>query len=173
MVYQSIVFSRSLALLGLLACWGCGTEDSSGRDESTVTVVLGTGSDTFEAIESEPTLTLIKGLQGGFHIWTSFLVYGFETDVVRMELSTRWEGVTESIIEMDGNVAVFPAKDPAGVDAKASVGWPALIYNPTCAHGKTLRFDITVRDMDGNVANDIRRCIADVPEADRSSDCAP
>jgi hypothetical protein len=166
--------------LAALACAlaGCASKaEGGGGDAATVSdgprVMLGTGREAFEALDSDGTIPLIKGIQGGFHVWTSFLAYGFETDVLRMELATRWDELDGSVLPMAGNVAVRPAMDPAGMPALLSLGWPASIFNPTCANGRRVEVDLTVRDTDAGLsASDSRVWIVDVAEEDRSSDCA-
>lgn len=158
------------ALVALLAAVGCGGEPEPPATEG-VRVALGTGQKAFEPLNDDAPVPLVKGIQGGWHVWTSFLAYGFDTDVLRMELTTRWEGVEESVLGGPGNVAVRPAEDAAGAPALASVGWPAVVYNPTCAHGHRLLVELTVTDSEGRRANDTRRWIMEVPEAERSTDC--
>jgi hypothetical protein len=137
-------------------------------------VVLGSGREAFEAVEADGVVPLIKGIQGGFHVWTSFLIYGFDTDVVRMELATRWDMLDDSLLEMKGNVSVRPATDPSGMPALVSLGWPASIFNPACSNGQRLDLAITVRDQNAGIsASDARQWVVDVAEEDRSSDCAP
>ena len=136
-------------------------------------VLLGTGREAFEPLDSEGSVPLIKGIQGGFHVWTSFLAYGFDSDVLRMELTTRWDALDESVLEMAGNVAVRPGTDAEGVAVLVSLGWPASIFNPACSNGRRLGIDLTVRDTSAGVsASDSRYWIVDVAEEDRSSDCA-
>jgi hypothetical protein len=137
-----------------------------------VSVVLGTGQHAFEPLGDNAEVSLIKGIQGGWHVWTSFLTYGFDTDVLRMEIDTRWEGDEESVVPGGpGNVRLRPVEDATGAPALASVGWPAIVYNPTCAHGQRLLINVTLMDTEGRAASDTRRWIMEVPEADRSSDC--
>jgi hypothetical protein len=169
-----------------LACAlaGCGSNAAEGADAGVgeggagaasagPRVVLGTGREAFEALGSDGTVPLIKGIQGGFHVWTSFLAYGFDTDVLRMELTTRWDELDESVLEMAGNVRVKPATDAAGMPALLSLGWPASIFNPACANGRRLGIDLTVRDTAAGLsASDHRSWIVDVAQEDRSSDCA-
>ncbi len=162
-----LAFAFGAALLA-----GCGSDDGAGGPESGPRVVLGTGREAFEALDSEGSVPLIKGIQGGFHVWTSFLAYGFDTDVVRMELRTRWDMLDESTLEMAGNVAVRPTVDPQGSPALVSLGWPASIFNPACSNGRRLSIELTVRDTQAGLsAGDARHWIVDVNEEDRSTDC--
>jgi hypothetical protein len=162
-------FASGTALLA-----GCGSDggDSEGPGVSGPRVVLGTGREAFEVLDSEGSVPLIKGIQGGFHVWTSFLAYGFETDVMRMELRTSWDTLAESTLEMAGNVAVRPSVDPQGSPALLSLGWPASIFNPACSNGRRVSIDITVRDTSSGLsASDSRHWVVDVNEEDRSLDC--
>jgi hypothetical protein len=165
-------------LIVALACSGCGPQDEGIEGiegtPNALAVVLGTGVDSFEPIEAEPTLGLIKGFQGGFHVWVSFLAYGFDSTVLRMELETAWEGDADSTLPMAGNVRIRDVGDASGKPARGLVGWPAIIYDPTCAHGRRIRLDLTVRDRtNGTDASDKRHFVAAVPEADRALSCPP
>jgi hypothetical protein len=153
---------------------GCGPDGgaSEGPGVSGPRVVLGTGREAFEALDSEGSVPLIKGIQGAFHVWTSFLAYGFETDVMRMELRTSWDTLADSTLEMAGNVAVRPSVDAQGSPALLSLGWPAIIFNPACSNGRRVSIDITVRDTSSGLsASDSRHWLLDVNEEDRSPDC--
>jgi hypothetical protein len=136
-------------------------------------VSLGTGREVFEPVATDGHVPLIMGLQGGYHVWTSFLVYDLEAEVVRMELSTRWEGVEGSQEQNTGNVSLRPVVDGAGNAALASLGWPMSIFNPTCANGRRLLLDLRVIDDYGVALSDSRQWIVDVAEEYRSSDCMP
>ena len=184
-VYVSRV-SRALGdtwvipVLFLVPFLGCDSGAANGGDAGSggaagePAVVLGTGVEQYEPIEGEPTLTLIKGFQGGFHVWASFLAYDFETTVLRMELITSRDGHAESIIPMQGNVRVRDVMDGTGRPARALVGWPAVIYDPECANGLRIRLDILVRDeTHGTEASDTRFFIADVAEEERGASCSP
>ncbi len=162
-------------LIAPLAGFGCGPEGEGLEDTTNaIAVVLGTGAESYEPIEAEPTLDLIKGFQGGFHVWVSFLTYGFESTVLRMELETAWDGDVDSIVPMAGNVRMRDIVDPSGEPARVLVGWPAVIYDPTCAHGRRIRLDLTLRDRtNGTEASDTRHFVAAVPEADRAPSCPP
>jgi len=74
----------------------CGRDSGAARSASSseqapYRVVLGSGQRDFEPLEDDAHATLIHGPQGAYHVWTSFLSYGFDSDVLRMEISTGWE----------------------------------------------------------------------------------
>jgi hypothetical protein len=157
-----------LGFVGLVVFAACGSNEPDGPR-----VALGSGREAFEEVAADGVVPLIKGIQGGYHVWTSFLLYGFDTDIARMELTTAWDTLDESRIEMNGNVSLRPVMDPAGVPALVSLGWPASIFNPACANGKRLELTLTVRDQKAGIsASDARRWVVDVALEDRSPDCA-
>lgn len=161
-------------LLGLcLACGSSDAPDASREADAGPRVVLGSGREAFEPLESGGDVPLIKGIQGGYHVWASFLAYGFDNDVLRMELSTRWGERDESVLDMSGSVGVKPASDASGVPALVMLGWPALVYEPGCSNGEAIEIDLTVRDASGRSAGDSRRWILNVAEEDRSASCPP
>jgi hypothetical protein len=158
-------------------CFGCGSGGAASGDGSAVDgprLDLGTGRTAFEPLGSEGTVPLIKGLQGGYHVWTSLHAYGFETDVLRMDMTTRWGERDESLLEMKAVLGVKADTDLAGAPVLTTLGWPALVFDPHCANGKALDVDVRVTDTDsGRSASDKRRWILDVAEEDRSLDCPP
>jgi hypothetical protein len=155
---------------GLLSACGS-NEDGAALEPAGQRVVIGTGRSAYEPLLGEPEVPLISGIQGGFHVWSSFIAYGFDTSVLRMELKTSSDGLSDTILEQNGNVSVRPALDPEGAPVLSSFGWPASIYDPRCANGRRLRVDLTVRDQVGHSASDTKYCIVDVAEEYRATDC--
>jgi hypothetical protein len=132
--------------------------------------VLGTGEAEFESMDGEPLLTLVAGVQGGFHVWASFLAYGFASSTLSMVLTTSVEEAPESRIPLRATLPLRETVDDQGELAFAFAGFPAQVDDARCAHGKRVRLDITLSDGDGT-ADDTRYCIAVVDEARRSLDC--
>jgi hypothetical protein len=134
-------------------------------------VVLGTGQREFEPLDDDAHATLIHGPQGAYHVWTSLLAYGFDSDVLRMDMSTGWEDTPDERFDMGGDVAARATVDAQGVDARLSHGWPAQVRDPLCQDGRALRVNVTVSDTAGNAASDTRRWTLDVPLELRPDDC--
>jgi hypothetical protein len=163
---------RSLAAFAALALGACGASD--GAPDPTPPrhrVVLGTGEAEFEPIDGEPRLRLVAGVQGGFHAWASFLVYGFETDQLDMVLETRVEDDPETSIVMRARPTLRPAIDSSGEPAQSFAGFPAQVYDARCAQDKRVRVEVTLGNPEGDRAGDTRHYIADVPEQQRRTDC--
>jgi len=135
-------------------------------------VVLGTGARAFEPQPEGAHATLIAGPQGAFHVWTSFLSYGFDSDVLTMDISTGWDDTPDVRFDMRGEVVARATLDAQGMDARETYGWPAVIRDPLCQDGRALRVSLTVTDQAGNAASDTRRWILDVAEQYRPADCA-
>lgn len=134
-------------------------------------VVLGTGEAAFEPIDGEPRLRLVAGVQGGFHVWASFLAYGFTSDRVDMLLETVVEDDPSQSLTMRARISLRDTLDASGEPAQSFAGFPAQVYDARCAQGKRVRVAVTLSDSDGSNATDERYCIAEVDEAQRRPDC--
>jgi hypothetical protein len=134
-------------------------------------VVLGSGVSDFTPLANDQPATLIAGPQGAYHVWVSFLSYGFDSDVLRMQMFLRWDDAPGPGYEMHGDVAARPALDAQGERVRRTLGWPAVVADPLCQDGRALRVELTVSDAEHS-ASDTRRWSLDVPELLRPSDCA-
>jgi hypothetical protein len=159
--------------LGGLALCSCGAAD--GGDAAPLgperRVVLGTGEAEFEPMDGEPRLTLVAGAQGGFHVWASFLAYGFPSNQVDLLLETRVEDDPARSLVMHAHLVLRADLDASGEPAQSFAGFPAQIYDARCALDKRVSVHLTLADADGASADDIRHCIADVAPAQRRTDC--
>lgn len=149
----------------------CGGPEGEPLPTGAVAVTLGTGEARYESLEGEPQLPLVAGVQGGQHVWASFLAYGFTSGAVAMLLTTSVEEAPESRLSMRANLTPRQVLDDQGELAYTFAGFPAQVYGAPCAHGKRVRIDLTLSDDSGRVAADTRYCIADVEEARRSQRC--
>lgn len=134
-------------------------------------VVLGTGWRAFEPLADDEHVLLVAGPQGAHHVWTSFRMYGFERDVLRMSLLLGWEDEPGVQQRMEGNVAARPTLDEDGASARVTLGWPAVVPDPLCQDGRALRLELTVSGEEGQ-ASDARRWVLDVPLEYRPEECA-
>jgi hypothetical protein len=167
-----------LAVLGatLAAAAGCGSPSPDGADTSAASsgqsVVLGTGEAEFESIDGEPHLRLVAGVQGGFHVWASFLTYGFASDRLDMVLETVVEDDATTRLVMRARLSLRDALDAEGEPTRFFAGFPAQVYDARCAHGKRVRVAVTLADVSGASATDERYCIAELDAAQRRDDCS-
>jgi len=167
-----------LAILGatLAAATGCGSPAADATDPSAglgdQSVVLGTGEAEFEPIDGEPRLRLVAGVQGGFHVWASFLTYGFVSDRLDMVLETVVEDDPATRLVMRARLSLRDALDAEGEPTQFFAGFPAQVYDARCAHDKRVRVAVTLADASGASATDERHCIAELDAAQRRDDCA-
>jgi hypothetical protein len=171
--------NAGLAMLGATlaaAAVGCGSPDADGAGASPArgeqSVVLGTGEAEFEPIDGEPRLRLVGGVQGGFHVWASFLAYGFASDRLDMMLETVIEDDPATRLVMRARLSLRDALDAEGEPTQFFAGFPAQVYDARCAHDKRVRVAVTLTDASGESATDERHCIAELDAAQRRDDCA-
>jgi hypothetical protein len=160
----------------MLALCSCGSEGASGESNSAAMgaghrVVLGTGEADFEPVEGEPRLRLVAGAQGGFHVWASFLAYGFASNQVDLLLETRVEDDPAQSLVMHAHLVLRETVDDSGEAAQSFAGFPAQIHDARCAQDKPVSVHLTLADPTGATSEDTFHCIADVDPQQRSSDC--
>ena len=134
-------------------------------------VLLGTGEAEYEPIVGEPRLRLVAGVQGGFHVWASFLTHGFTSDRVDMLLETVVEDDPATRLAMRARLSLRDAVDAEGEPTQFFAGFPAQVYDARCAQDKRVRVAVTLSDSNGATATDERYCIADMDAAQRKPDC--
>lgn len=157
------------ALLALVPC-ACGAEPQS-RTSSAQSVVLGTGEARFEHIEGEPELPLVAGSQGGFHVWASFLAYGFDSSAIDLTLTTTVDGADENLV-MRARLSTREVLDPDGVPARGFAGFPAQVRDARCANGQRVGLQLRIAAPGGDTfATDERHCIALLDPEFQLSDC--
>ena len=167
---------RQLALAALLApsvglALGCGSEAATVSDSSDTRVLLGTGEAEFEALDGEPTLRLVRGAQGGFHVWASVLAYGFSSPRLDLLLTTSVDDQPDSSLVMHARLTMRDVLDPDGNPAQSFAGFPAQVKNARCAAGRRVGLELQLSEPGGGTSRDVRYCVAELDEALRSADC--
>jgi hypothetical protein len=133
---------------------------------------LGTGEQHYVPIEGEPVLPLIAGIQGGFHVWATFLGYGFQGDRLDLQVTTTWGPDGEYVFPSSrASIRVHEVVDESGETALEGNGWPARIELARCAQGQRILMEMTVSDDFGATAHDSRSFVAEVQAQLRGSDC--
>jgi hypothetical protein len=168
--------ARSLLLtLPLLALPGCASDGSGGPEApppGSARLLLGTGEQSYAPIEGEPVLQLVAGIQGGFHVWATFLGYGYEGDRLQLRVTTSWG--PDGAYTFPSNLAairVHEVVDENGETAVEGSGWPARIEQARCSQGQRVLMEMTVNDDVGHTATDRRTFISEVQEELRATDC--
>jgi hypothetical protein len=164
--------SSALLALALSFATACGSNsDGAAHSDSSHSVVLGTGEAEFQPMDDEPEITLVHGAQGGFHVWASFLAYGFDAERLDMVLTTSVDGSTDEPLVMHASLTTREVTDDQGLPARTFAGFPAQIRNAPCVNGQRVRVDLKLSEAGGDPSEDARYCIAEVSEAFRSDSC--
>lgn len=162
------------ALAGAIGCGSSGDAALDGSEPSQTSdrsVVLGTGEAQFEPMAGEPRLRLVAGVQGGFHVWASFLASGFASDRADMVLETMVEDDPATRLVMRARLSLRDTVDADGEPAQYFPGFPAQVYDARCAQDKRVKVTVVLTDVDGASATDERHCIAELDAAQRRTDC--
>jgi hypothetical protein len=154
----------------LCACGAGGATPDDPAPAANARVVLGTGEAEFETMDGEPTIRLVHGAQGGFHVWTSFLAYGFASQTLDLLLTTRVEGASEPLV-MHARLSTREIVDADGVAARSFAGYPGQVRDARCADGRRVELRLHVSAPDGSAAEDVRHIIAEVAEELRLPEC--
>jgi len=140
---------RSAAALVLAlastAAAGCGAE--TGRPgEGETHLELGSGSWRFEPLEDGQAVDLVRGAQGGWHIWISVRAEGFAESQAVLELETQVADESRPPQHTEVEVRL---ERPDAEGRRAFIGWPAILAEPGCLMGEMLRVTATLRDDAG------------------------
>lgn len=121
-----------LVLGGVVAgCTGGPVEESS--------LELGTGTWRFEPLTDGDSVPLIRGAQGGWHIWLSVRsTAGEESGSLSIAVSPADE--TRPPQRTTIGVTLDP---PDAEGRRVYLGWPAILEDPACAVGELLRIEAT------------------------------
>ncbi|HKO89684.1 MAG TPA: hypothetical protein VJU61_00935, partial [Polyangiaceae bacterium] len=157
------------ALAGLALVLACGSD--SDQDVPSTSVTLGTGEAEFEPMDGEPTLRLVRGPQGGFHVWASILAYGFSSPQLDMLLTTTLDEDPESNLVMHARLTMRDVLDANGTPAQSFAGFPAQVKGARCADGRRVGLRLQLSEPGGGSSENLRYCVAEVDEALRSLDC--
>lgn len=128
----------SLLLSSVAACAG----DTVG--ERGASLELGTGSWRFEPLEDGQELELVRGAQGGWHVWLSVRTRGLAD---RSVLTLTMQPADESRPARSATVTM--ALDPANDEGfRDFVGYTGILDDPSCLVGEMMRVE-AVAEVDG------------------------
>ncbi len=115
------------------------------------TLELGTGSWRFESLADGTELELIRGSQGGWHVWISVRTRGVDD---RSTITTSVGPADESRPAVE--TTVIASLDPeSGQGHRDFVGYAQVIDEPSCMVGEMLRIEASI-EVDGQVARSER-----------------
>ena len=119
---------------------GCGA-----APEPQATVEIGTGESQFETLADQQQVTMVHGVQGGYHVWMALKAQGLDPAKVWVDVDTTVEGQkfsSRAITAME-----------RGQDGSATlVGHPVILDDPQGADGKDMNLHVRVTDQQGVAA---------------------
>lgn len=156
---------RALFLpLMFVALAGCSTTVEPPEGDALFEV--GTGTWRFEELSDGQPVDLVRGAQGGWHVWVAVRGNQVEDgDLVIIE-TERADGTTEAQrVELQPN---FDPENNAGF--RNYLGWPAMLDGVECLVGELLRVRATLVSIDGTSMTSERDILV-MPGADPPSTC--
>lgn len=133
-----------VALLFAAALLGCASEVPVEPGEASLE--LGTGSWRFESIEDGESVELVRGAQGGWHVWLSVRVEGMTTEPPPLTLTMQ---PADGSREPDTLNVTLPFDPPRADGARQMVGYTGIVRDPACLVGELLRVQVEMPGPDG------------------------
>ena len=136
---------RALPIVLVALCASCAPA-SSAVEEREPRLEVGTGTWRFEALEDGQQVPLIRGAQGGWHVWVSARAEDLDAAAGRLVIEVQ--PADESRPADAASVGVqFDPPDENGM--RSYLGWPAILADPSCAVGEMLRVHVTLTTSSG------------------------
>lgn len=131
----------TLLLSATMLAWGCGeTNPTVGNVE------VGTGEWQFESFEDGDALPLVRGSQGGHHVWISVRSDTMATGNATLSIETQLADDSGEPQRSQVPITLTPSLN--GMFAEY-LGWPAVIARPGCFADKMLRVRVSLSDSNG------------------------
>ncbi len=122
---------------------GCGRGDEGGQ----VGLELGSGSWRFESVTEGADLDLVRGAQGGWHVWLSFRTRGFSSDRAMLHIETQ---VADESRPPQYTELEVTLERPDHQGQRYFIGWPEMLSDPGCWVDQLTR--VQARMTDPNTA---------------------
>lgn len=136
------------SVLGALAASGCAAADAGPPGEASLEV--GTGTARFAPVLDGEEVPLVRGAQGGWHLWVSVRATGLDTGVGSLEIE-HGPADGSSAPEVSRVGVTFDPPDAQG--RRVTLGWQAILPDPSCAVGRLHRVRVTVTTATGQRAS--------------------
>ena len=127
---------------------GCAGQAPSPPGEASLEV--GTGTARFVPVVDGDEVALVRGAQGGWHLWVSVRATGLDAGIGSLEITHGpADGSSEPEVSRVG--VTFDPPDAQG--RRVTLGWQAILPNPSCAVGRLHRVRVTVTTASGQRAS--------------------
>lgn len=136
----------ALAAGALAAALAGGCASSAAIEPAEASLEVGTGTARFVPLADGDEVAMVRGAQGGWHLWVSVRAEGLDTGLGSLEIAH--EPADESEPEQVSRVGVtFDPPDAQG--RRVSLGWQAILADPACSVGRLHRVRVTVTTATG------------------------
>lgn len=119
-------------------------------------VELGTGSWRFEEMVDGQEVELIRGVQGGWHMWVSVRARDVGVERALLRIETQVADESRPAQENDFEISLGRMDDEG---QQVFLGWPEIIAHSGCLVGEMLRVRIVLTTPDGMELTDERYII--------------
>ncbi len=127
--------AHTLFALGLLSACDPGTQPLSGERA----LEVGTGTWRFEPLEDGQQVDMVRGAQGGWHVWVSLRASGVEEGEGMMTLTLQPADESREPAVTTVRVSLDP---PDSQGRRSFLGWPGILEDPSCQLGELLRVEV-------------------------------
>jgi len=138
--------ASTTCLVALLGAFGGCAVDTAPTPETPAVLELGSGSWRFEPLEEGQAVSMVRGAQGGWHVWLSFRASGMESDRATLEIESQ---VADASRPPQHTVVDVRLERPDVEGRRNYIGWPEVLADPGCLIGDTLRIEATLTDEAG------------------------
>lgn len=157
----------ALSLAGALGC--SSTEDiRAPSDEGPPVVVIGTGVSEFLPIVDGDAVPIVRGIQGGYHIWGAVRAQHLIPDQVRLHYSLILLATNETVNTVDRVERLSAANALEGADSDGADWWQStgsfvFVPMPAAIDQQPVRLQVDATDTADHYASDSRVIIPRAP----------
>ncbi|MBX7191964.1 MAG: hypothetical protein K1X94_07900 [Sandaracinaceae bacterium] len=131
------------ALVGSLTLEACA---AAAPEPTEASLELGTGTARFEPLSDGDEVPMTHGAQGGWHLWISARATGLREDFGSLEIA---HGPADGSSEMQITRVGFTFDPPDAQGRRSTLGWQAILADPSCSVGRLERVVVTVTTASG------------------------
>lgn len=121
-------------------------------------IELGTGQDQFLALKDGQTVDIVKGPQGGFHVWGALRAWKLDPKNLEIEYWIDLAAGGENIAHNKYRLSLLPKGDYA-----EWFGMTLFILDPSKVDGKEVVIRFEAKDASGRLAQDSRHVTPHLP----------
>lgn len=139
---------RTRSTLPVLLALGLAVGCADAPPDEEAALELGTGSWRFEPLEDGQEVELVRGAQGGWHVWMSLRVRGMAGEPPPIRLTMQPADESRPIEETE---VALPFDPPREDGWRQLVGYTGVVDDPSCAVGELMRIGVSMPMDDGEV----------------------